>query len=96
MPGLFSPLAPAASGSAVGVPGGAGILSPSLLTRGPSQYRGSVLLLLRRAISAAARLPGLLPRTFRFIFAYADSDVSRNSETKAVRGGVPNDVGGRA
>ena len=39
---------------------------------------------------------GLLPLDFLHVFAYADSDVLRNSETKAVRGGVQTMPAGRA
>src|ERR1039458_9419105 len=42
---------------------------------------------IQRTKTPAVR-PGLLPLYFRRVFAYADSDVIRNSETKAVRGGV--------
>ena len=38
----------------------------------------------------------LLPLDFRLAFAYADSDVLRNSETKAVRSGVQTMPAGRA
>jgi len=55
--------------------------------RGRNGRRSGRYRSIQRTKTPAVR-PGLLPLYFRRVFAYADSDVLRNSETKAVRSGV--------